>query len=139
MRLSVRLSVSCPSCGVAQSFLCLAHHVVHLWCLLKHCPRGATNPVQIHCKCRHFLASFQGRWPSFDQTDWLFLVLHLVCASDTRHTCTPRPHSASCVRGSRGSLSLCRATVMASTVIYSHLQSSTVIYLLSPCFKYGWP
>jgi len=55
----------------AVSFLCLAHHVVRLWCSPRRWPRGATNPVKIHWNYLFFLPLFQGRWPSFDKTDSL--------------------------------------------------------------------
>ena len=46
-----------------MSLLCRAHHAVHLWCSPRRWPRRATNQVQIHWICSHFLSSFQGRWP----------------------------------------------------------------------------
>jgi len=120
------------------SLLCRDHHAVHLWCSPRRWPRGATNQVQIHWICSHFLPPFQGRWPllirrnrSLSHTNTHIKTYSLSQRHSTSPVCRSRCRA---LQGVAGRCSVVQCVAACCRVLQYVSACSRVLYRPLPTF-----
>ena len=94
-----------------MSLLCLAHHVVRLWCSPRRWPRGTTNLVQIRWKSHVSFPLSWGRWPSLIRRNRYFRFLSRSLARS--------------LSASLSTLSLLRPLFLLPSLSHTHIHPHT--------------